>query len=79
VFVLVPRSLLYVNVRSKPILAVRYESQVYTAIWSEQLNREEKEIKRKENLNIRGKEITCNEPSFPITEQGTCLLAQGGP
>jgi hypothetical protein len=21
----------------------------------------------------------CNEPSIPITEQGSCLLAQGGP
>jgi hypothetical protein len=54
-------------VRSKPLLAVRYESQVYTAIWSEQLSREERELKRKESLNTRGnvspggrgKEVTC--------------------
>jgi hypothetical protein len=34
-----------VNVRSKPLLAVRYENQVYTTIWSEQLSREERELK----------------------------------
>jgi hypothetical protein len=56
-----------VNVRSKPLLAVRYESQVYTAIWSEQLSREERELKREESLNTRvdvspvgrGKGVTC--------------------
>jgi hypothetical protein len=30
-----PREVMCVNVRSKPLLAVRYESQVYTTIWSE--------------------------------------------
>jgi hypothetical protein len=44
-----------VNVRSKPLLAVRYESQVYTTIWSEQLSREERELKREKSLNTRGK------------------------
>jgi hypothetical protein len=39
--------------RSKPLLAVRYESQVYTAILSEQLSREEKELKREKSLNIQ--------------------------
>jgi hypothetical protein len=34
-----------VNMRSEPLLAVRYESQVYTAILSEQLSREERELK----------------------------------
>jgi hypothetical protein len=43
-----------VNVRSEPLLAVRYESQVYTAIWSEQLSREERELKREESLNTWG-------------------------
>jgi hypothetical protein len=43
----------FVNVRSKPLLAVKYESQVYTAIWSEQLSREEKELKREKSLNTR--------------------------
>jgi hypothetical protein len=32
---------------------VRYESQVYTAILSEQLSREERELKREESLNTR--------------------------
>jgi hypothetical protein len=40
-------------VRRKLLLAVKYESQVYTVIWSEQLNREERELKREESLNIR--------------------------
>jgi hypothetical protein len=39
--------------QSKPLLAVRYERQVYTAIWSEQLNKEGRELKREESLNIR--------------------------
>jgi hypothetical protein len=41
-------------VRNKPLLAVKYESQVYTTIWSEQLSREEREPKREEGLNTRG-------------------------
>jgi hypothetical protein len=32
---------------------MRYKSQVYTTIWSEQLNKEERELKREENLNTR--------------------------
>jgi hypothetical protein len=32
---------------------VRYESQVYTAILSEQLSREERELKREENLKTQ--------------------------
>jgi hypothetical protein len=44
-----------INMRSKPLLAVRYESQVYTTIWSEQLSREERELKRDKSLNTRGK------------------------
>jgi hypothetical protein len=39
---------------SDPLLAVKYESQVYTAIWSEQLSREERELKREKSLNTRG-------------------------
>jgi hypothetical protein len=43
-----------VNVQSKPLLAVKYESRVYTIILSEQLSREERELKREESLNTRG-------------------------
>jgi hypothetical protein len=35
---------------SKPLLAVRYESQVFTAIWTEQLSKEGRELMREESL-----------------------------
>jgi hypothetical protein len=31
--------------RSKLLFAIKYENQVYTIIWSEQLNKEERELK----------------------------------
>jgi hypothetical protein len=44
--------------RSKLLLPVRYKSQVYTAILSEQLNREERELKREKSLH-GGAARTC--------------------
>jgi hypothetical protein len=49
------------------LLVVRYKSQVYITIWSEQLSKEEKELKRKESLNIRG------EPHARVVLHVICL------
>jgi hypothetical protein len=55
------------NMRNKPLLAVRYKSQVYTAILSEQLSREEKELKREKSLNTQG------EPHVRVVLHVICL------
>jgi hypothetical protein len=57
----------HVNVRSKPLLAVRYESQVYIAIWSEQLSREERELKREDGGAARTCRATRDLPLVPPT------------
>ena len=44
---------------------MRYESQVFTAVLSEQLSKEGRELKREDSLYTGGQHVLCFIPGIP--------------
>jgi hypothetical protein len=51
----------------------KYNPEVYRLVITSEVNNQAA------SLQVLDLKVFCNEPSIPITGQGSCLLAQGGP